>query len=363
MAESSLGILERHVLPILRDPSHVDSMSLADWDDTLRLLRQARLMGLVGHRIGATPGRTERLPVPVQGHFRSAINYSAFRVHAVQLELRELLEVLPANIRVTLLKGAAYIAQELPFAAGRVPNDVDLLVARADLDAVEAALVGGGWESDKVDPYDQRYYREWSHELPPMRAPGHALEVDLHHTIAPVTSRTRANDEALFAALLPVPNSRFWVLGGEDQVIHAAIHLFQDSDLSGRLRDLVDIDALLRGHVVPASSWPRLIERARTHGASRILWYALHYCRSWLATPVPEDVLGERPPPAARRAMDWVFSRSCPPRIEDGGRPLDLRLAQLAGEFRYHRLRMPAGLLARHVLHKITAPILPSRSG
>ena len=197
-----------------------------------------------------------------------------------------------------------------------------------------------------VDAYDQRYYREWSHELPPMRIPGHALEVDLHHTIAPVTSRTRAKDELLFAGLRPLEGSRFLLLDPADQIIHAAIHLFQDSELNGGLRDLVDIDGLLARHMQVPEHWSRLCDRAREHGATRVLWYALHYCERWLGTPVPRSSLGDAPPALARRTLDWVFVRSGLPRINDRPAGLALRLARQCGQIRYHWLRMPPMLLA-----------------
>lgn len=342
-----------HLLPLLRDENHAARMRLADWDDALRLARQARLLGLIAHRLAARPELWARLPRPVRGHLTSAINYSAHRLQMVRIELRALDAALPTtSMRVVLLKGAAYIAQSLPLACGRMPNDVDLLVAHKDIDAAETALSEAGWQSEVADAYDQRYYRQWSHELPPMRYPGHALEVDLHHTIAPVTSRTRVDDELLFADLVPLPDSRFFVLDPHDQVIHAAIHLFQDSELDGRLRDLVDIDGLVRHHLRTQSDWATLINRAERHHASTVLWYALHYCRTWLATPVPSALRAVAPPAPARWITDWIMRRNCLPRLADRPQSYGERLAATLGRVRYHLLRMPPGLLARHLLHK-----------
>jgi len=345
--------LARNILPLLRDAEHVRNMQLADWDDTIRLVRQARLLGTVAHRLRDQEGPWTALPTRVRGHLQAAINYSAYRVQLLRMEMRALDQALPGDLPVALLKGAAYLALDLPLARGRMPNDVDLLVRRTNIEAAEAALGSGGWKMEAKDPYDDRYYREWSHELPPMRYPGHALEVDLHHTIAPVTSRTRADDDLLFEGLQSLPGSRFLVLDPCDQIIHAAIHLFQDSDLHGQLRGLVDIDGLVRHHLSnDAQAWSRLVERAERHRADRVLWYALHYCRSWLGTPVPEGLALAPPPRWARRGMDWVFSRTCPPRIPDVAPSLGERLADTLGQLRYHRLRMPPALLARHFLHK-----------
>ncbi len=351
-----------HLLPLLSDPAHARQMQLADWDSTLRLARQARVLGMLAHRLQAHESRWRAIPERVRGHLQAAINYGAYRAHLVRMELRDLERALPADLPVILLKGAAYLLQELPLAQGRAPNDVDLLVRRADLDRAEAALKTAGWQMATQSAYDERYYREWSHELPPLRYPNHPLEVDLHHTIAPVTSRTRADDALLFADPRPLPGSRYRVLAPLDQIIHAVIHLFQDSELDGELRGLVDIDALLRTHLRTDGDWQALIERAHHHQASHLLWYALRYCCDWLQTPMPEDLTLDdlAPPTIARAALDWIFTRIGPPRLPETRPTLAQRLATQAGLVRYHRRRMPPALLARHLLHKGWVAVTPS---
>lgn len=341
----------RHLLPLLRDTGHARTMRLADWDETVRLARAARLLGTLAERLRADEPAWAQLPAPVRGHLQAAMHFAVHRAQLLRMELRALATALPAEIPVVLLKGAAYLAAGLPLARGRLPGDVDLLVRRADLDAAEAALLRGGWASATQDAYDQRYYREWSHELPPMRVPGHALEVDLHHTIAPVTGRCRADDALLLAASLPLPASRYAVLHPADQVIHAAIHLFQDTELDGRLRDLVDLDSLLRG-LPQEDAGARLRARAARHGASRMLWYALHYCRGWLGTPVAAEAWPEAPPAPARRLVDWIMLRHCLPRLPDRAPSVAERAAARAAQLRYHLLRMPPALLLRHAAHK-----------
>ncbi|MEA3639835.1 MAG: nucleotidyltransferase family protein [Lamprobacter sp.] len=381
----------QHLLPLLSDPTHAHRMQLADWDSTLRLARQARVLGMLAHRLQAAhSGRSKQaeqagaehwraIPERVRGHLQAAINYSAYRAHLVRMELRDLERALPAELPVTLLKGAAYLLQDLPLTRGRAPNDVDLLVTRANLDRAEAALKTAGWQMTTHSDYDEHYYRAWSHELPPLRYPGHPLEVDLHHTITPVTSRTRADAALLFADLRPIPGSRFLALSPADQIIHAVIHLFQDSELEGELRGLVDIDALLRTHLRTDHDWQALIERAHHHQASHLLWYALHYCRRWLQTPMPEDLVQSTnkvqgthkaqgnhnrtlaPPPCiARAALDWTLTRIFLPRLPETPPTLAQRLATQAGKVRYHLRRMPLALLARHLVHKSRVALTPS---
>ena len=72
------------------------------------------------------------------------------------------------DVDLVLLKGAAYLMAGLPAARGRVFSDVDILVPVARLAEVENALMLHGWSTTHHNAYDQRYYRQWMHELPPL---------------------------------------------------------------------------------------------------------------------------------------------------------------------------------------------------
>ncbi|EXI73658.1 MAG TPA: nucleotidyltransferase family protein [Candidatus Accumulibacter phosphatis] len=340
------------LLQLLTDPGRAGELTLADWDTLIRLARRARLLGVLAHRIQSRPGHLPAIPDCVRGHLDSATIYSAHRVHLLRMELAALARVLPTEVRVAVLKGGAYVIQDLETARGRLPNDVDLLVSRDDLRRSETALLAAGWEAEAVDDYADRYYREWSHEIPPMRFPGHPMEVDLHHTISPVTGRLKPDRALLFGDLQAVAGQRFLVLHPLDQILHAVIHLFQDSELVDNLRDLVDIDSLLRSYLQSADDWLALTRRAGRHGVERPLWYALHYCRKWLATPVP-DGLPLRPPPIAMVwLMDWLYPCCTLPRLADRPPPVARRIAVHLGLARYQWLRMPPGMLLRHLGHK-----------
>ena len=340
------------LLALLIDPRQAGSVGLADWDKIIRLARQSRLLGVLSYRIQSHPELLPQVPECVLGHLRSAAAYSAHRIQILRIELAALAKALPAEIPVVVLKGAAYIVQNLEITCGRLPSDVDLMVAYSDLKRAEAALLDAGWAGEVIDAYDQRYYREWSHELPPMHRPGHSVELDLHHTITPVTARLKPDTALLFADLQVVEGERFLVLHPQDQILHAAVHLFQDSELFANLRDLVDIDGLIRTHLHSESDWQALAARAARHHLERPLWYALRYCRAWLATAVPDDLPLAAPPAAAIRWMDWVFPRCTLPRIPDRQPPFSRRIAAQLGLLRYQWLRMPPALLLRHLAHK-----------
>jgi len=352
--------LERHVtllLSILVTPERAVVLTLDEWDLAVRAARGARLLGVIRARLDHAR-LLGSIPAEVRAQLDGAWSAAAYRRQMVLREMWAVANVLePLGIPLVALKGAAYIAQGLRCADGRLPEDLDLMVPRNRLDEAERALVDAGWASEKTDPYDQRYYRAWSHELPPMRFAGHPIELDVHHAILPPLGRVRPDARALFESAVPIPGSRFRALSPADQVLHACAHLFQDSDCAGRLRDLVDIDALLREHSAAPGFWTALLARARLHRLGRSLWYALRYGRAWLNTFAPEGVAAEvarlRPPALSRAAMDGLVPRALLPQSPEEEPTFGTRLARFALFFRSMWLRMPPWLLAYHSIAKL----------
>jgi len=97
------------------------------------------------------------------------------------------------------------------------------------------------------------------------------------------------------------------VLAPTDMMLHSAVHLFYDGDFTRGLRDLADMDALLRHFGTDTAFWPALLASAHTHDLVRPLFYALHYCAKVLGTPLPpeflEDVRAAANPGACHRYL------------------------------------------------------------
>ena len=344
-----------HLLRALREPTAMAGLEDATWD---LLVRQAAAAGLLG-RLGALAVQHSvkpELPVAVWRHMEAMLTIAGQQQRAVRWELAQLTETLSdLEGPVLLLKGAAYAAAGLAPAPGRLFSDIDLLVPRAQLDAAEAALMLGGWVSSHRSLYDQRYYRQWMHELPPMTHIRRGTVLDLHHSLLPLTARIRTPAEPIFAAARSLADfPRFSVPDSLDLVLHSATHLFHEGEWEHGLRDLVDLDALLRAGATEEGYWDRLLARARQLNLGRPLFYGLRYCRRLLATPVPAEVAGAcpgRPSAVAARAMDRillpafaVMHTSC--RVASSG------TAAFALYVRSHWLRMPLHLLLPHLAHK-----------
>jgi hypothetical protein len=107
-----------------------------------------------------------------------------------------------------VLKGAAYVAAGLPAAAGRLFNDIDLLVPREQLPQAESALMLAGWHASGLSEYDKRYYRRWMHEIPPLQHVQRDTVIDLHHAILPETARYHPDTARLRSRAVAVEGCR-----------------------------------------------------------------------------------------------------------------------------------------------------------
>jgi hypothetical protein len=239
-------------------------------------------------------------------------------------------------------------------------------VPRQRLAEVESALMMGGWVSMNRDAYDQRYYRTWMHELPPLKHMQRGTVLDVHHAIMPLTARLKPDSRLLLERARALEaDQRIKVLCPADMVLHSAAHLFHEGDLELGLRGLVDLDALLREFAPAEGFWSELHERAVQLQLEWPLHQALRYVGLLLQTPVPAftaEALRVSPQVRAgalRQAwMDTLFLRALRPAhatASDAWTPAARFLLYLRG----HWLRMPPGKLALHLLRKLTRPASP----
>jgi Uncharacterised nucleotidyltransferase len=343
------------LLQVLLQPRHALSLSPADWD---LLIRQARRANLLSRLAAALQSLLDQVPLAPRHHLEAAQLVARRQGQTTRWEVQCLRAALaPRGIEPILLKGAAYLLAELPASKGRLFGDVDILVPKAQIDASEAALVEQGWVfSSELSDYDRRYYREWMHEIPPLQHEERGSTLDLHHTILPPTARVQINTAALFEDARPLPGLHgVRTLAPATMFLHSAAHLFHEGELDNGLRDLFDLDALLRDFSQSPDFWPALIQRARVLGLSRPLYYALRYTGRLLLTPIPEHVMSEvqrsSPGPLTLALMDFCYLRGLMPNHASCDRRLT-PLARLLIYVRAHWLRMPTHLLAAHLARK-----------
>ena len=342
---------------LVENPLDLLNMSVDEMDLSLRLLRRVRLLGWLATQFDRA-GRLDSLPEAAAEQLESALAVVDARTRMAGWELDRIAWALAQHpdIRVIVLKGCGYLLRELPNAPGRLFADVDLLVAKDDLGRVEAALIDHGWSATELSPYDEKFYRDWSHEIPAMVHDEREVEVDVHHNIRGPYAPFRPDAGMLFQESRPIDGSRFHTLSDTDIILHAMTHLMYGGDLADGLRDLLDIDLMCR-HFAAADGtfWERLADRAISLNLGLPVFYSLRYSARLLDTPVPESVASRLAPlgpsGAVVRLMDSLVPYALFPQHPD--RPsARLNIARLLLFIRSHWVSMPPWMLLRHLSYK-----------
>lgn len=341
----------RALLSVLQDPARLAGLA----PETLtRVLYLARASALIG-RLAADADRFDimtKLPQAVQDQFLGAKRVAALSRTRLTWEMNRIRRaVWGTGRRVVLLKGAAYVSAGLTCAAGRVSSDIDVLMPRGELEWLEATLLAAGWQQSKDDAYDQAYYRNWMHELPPLYHPDRNATIDIHHTILPPTSRYKPDPAKLLARTRSIDDT-FSVLSEPDLLLHSACHLFADGEVRGGLRDLVDQRDMMVEFGQHEGFWADLLARAEELGLMRPLAYSLTYAQRLLAVPLPPHVRAwarqNLPGFPVRQIMDACVNTALVPHFIFERR-WQARLAAELLYMRSHWLRMPPLMLARHL--------------
>lgn len=331
--------------------------SAPDWEHLLSQARRTMLLPRLAERV-ASAGTQVMMPDRLRPHLQSARKVQQRVAQTMCIEVDRISTLLGhEGIRCVLLKGTAYLSAGLPPSRARLFGDIDLLVPKADLVRAEAALMGGGWVSADLGRYNQRYYREWMHEIPPLTHMTRGSIVDLHHTIVPPSSVFRVDGDVLMSSARRADgNNGLFVLQPVDMVLHSAVHLFTEGEFDHGLRDLLDLrDLLLHFGDQEAGFWPALVARAHELGLQRPLHHAVFHVERLFGTLVPGDmrpaIVDLSPSWLPRLMMAQLLSIALRPMHPSCQKPGD-GFARWLLYVRSHWVRMPLRLLVPHLLRK-----------
>ena len=337
-------------------PNDQPKLDFRQWEVLLGQARQSQLLArLAAHHVDHA--WLPIVPGPVRPHLESGMRLAERQQHEVRWEVDCIARALRhVAVPVVLLKGSAYLMANLPPARGRLFSDIDIMVPREAVERVEGALFAAGWISDERDPYNQRYYREWMHEVPPLRHVHRNTYIDLHHTITPPTSRFSVDGNKLIANALPLKDyPGLFVLSPPDMVLHSAVHLFTEGEFSHGLRDLLDLNDLLRRFEARPEFWPQLLDRSEALRLQIPLFHALYHLQRLFGTSPPQQlaqrVAGFGPNLISRHFMAWALGLALRPMHPS----CDTRWTGLARWLLYirsHALRMPLRLVIPHLVRK-----------
>lgn len=330
----------RLLVDALREPASVETLDSGQWTELISIARAESLIGSLAHRV-----KDVTVPDQVRAVLQDAIEaHDLARQQALWEADCARRALADYSGKIVLMKGTAYVAANLDAGLGRSIGDLDIMVAREDLPVVESALLDAGWEWVKPDPYDDQYYRDHMHELPPLIHRERDRMIDVHHTILPLTAGPKPDAGAILDKALRLEDG-LYVMAPADMLLHSIAHLFADGDLAGGLRNLWDINHLLRNFSERNEDfWAELNARAKPHGLVDELARAMRLAAHLYGTPV-QNIHADK-----RKLSDALYVRRLLAR--DGYGRETRKLTRFAFYVRSHWLRMPPLMLARHLWTK-----------
>ena len=250
-----------------------------------------------------------------------------------------------SEIEPILLKGSAYVAEHLLAGIGRRVSDIDILVDEEDISGTETLLQEAGWtpEETTANPYDQRYYRQWMHELPPMRHTTRRTLIDVHHRLLPRTARIKPDHRAMMAESALSSEAGLRVFSPTDRFIHSAIHIFGDGAFETPARSFIELYYLYADLSEPEKG--ALADRAVQVHAGKPVAGALWAIKRNFGVPTVVTAAEGRRLPAVSRLLKWAVAAVT-----------EREQAPLANLFLYvrsHYMRMPLPLLVGHLWKKV----------
>ena len=343
------------LLDFLRNPSIVQSYNNQQWSILYRVSKSTSLLAHVDWVIQQNELQNY-LPKKIIDNITSAKTIVEYKKRSALWELNRLWRaLLESDAEIIVLKGGAYLLGHLPFSQSRMFADIDILVKIDAIKNIEQILLEQDWNSENQDEYDQHYYRDWMHEIPPLRHITRTIEVDIHHTILPLTSRLHPDPSLFFENAVDSGQYGFKILAPCDMTLHSATHLFYDSGLDNKLKDLVDLDQLiLHFSSTDPDFLSNLIKRAQKLQLQRPLFYALRYTHRLLGTTIPTEILQDKtgaPSFIIRILMDSLVPLAILPEHPDHP-TIKVAIARWLLYVRSHYIRMPLKLLLPHLAHK-----------
>lgn len=346
-------MIDNILIDVLKKPEFMADLSFEQWNICLREAKMSGLTGRLSHDARAIE-ITEKLPAKVQDIFSSFDNISASSTRKIKWEINRVKRALKgSNEKVLLLKGGAYVEKNMTCTNGRVSVDLDVLIAKNRIDWAEDIFIKAGWRHQIINDYDQKFYREYSHELPPLVHPDRYISIDVHHNILPTTSKLCPDINKMLENAIRHENG-FYVFSDEDIILHSIVHQFQDGEVRSSLRNLLEQHDMYNEFGGNADFWQKLIPRAAELGFTRALYYSLQFSSAIFDTDIPKQVMIDikpyRPNFITDAIMKYMVMGVISPNL--GARGIGRWVSMNGLYIRSHWLRMPPMLLARHLTIK-----------
>ena len=342
------------VIDIIKQPNKAMKLSLSEWSQFIFILRECELLARF-YYLSQEDQVFNQYPEQAQRHLHSAKIKADRQARQAVFEAEQLNENLKKiNVQPIFLKGVAYTLLNNKASLGRTYSDMDVLVPKSELKKIERYLTLYGWFAKKTDDYDDKYYREWAHEIPPMFQTSRGTVADIHHNLLPPVSG-RAPNINLFTQQLQKTTSGTTTLSNAGLVLHSIIHLFFNEEFEHSFRDIIDLDLFFEENFNNQSFWNELFGLAQSSNFHVELYYAYRYCQKLLGSQFPEKFITKvtnfKPSNIRLLIADYIFLRVLLPN-HSSFNTRAMKISRSLAFIRGHLLKMPLHILIYHSLHK-----------
>ncbi|WP_395344595.1 nucleotidyltransferase family protein [Ningiella sp. W23] len=351
-----IPLTKEDIIALFKVPEAFLDLDNVRLSHALIVFRQQKLLARIAYRLEKT-GVLSRLDERSQRHLKNAKQIATRQNEQIKFEASELTDTLTQLCEYfVFLKGAAYSLCGSEVGSGRIFSDIDVLVPKRDIQKCEQRLSIQGWVGQPLNDYDDRYYRKWAHEIPPMQHSKRGTIIDIHHNIIPLISKAKVNVDALLKYKVELPDGNA-VLSEPAQFVHASIHLFRNEDYKGSFRDLTDL-YLMCEHKSDEFYFACL-DIAERIGLIEEVLFGFRYTDRHLGLNLPDKIIQSISALPKWRMLynDFVFDSVLLPQhnlIPNSDTPFRHTLAMLRG----HVLKMPLHILIYHLSVKSIRGIL-----
>lgn len=349
----------QYIVALFNTPNKALELNLTQWSKFIFVLRECGLLARF-YFIAEKDDCFTNFPVKVKHHLNSAKIKSERQNKQAIFEASEITSALQdINVIPVFLKGVAYDIKKSPASLGRIYSDMDILVEKTHLKGIERRLTLFGWFTKIVDDYDDKYYREWAHEIPPMQHSSRGTVADIHHNLLPPISG-KAPDIKKFTQKLYTTTSGLTTLSDPAMTLHSIIHLFFNEDFSHGFRDITDLHLIFSSQYENSEYWSTLLSLSIETKFSTELFYAVRYCKEITQTKFPQIFLEKinhfQPSHFKVKFADFIFQKVLLP-THPSCATKHSQFAHFLALFRGHILKMPLHILLYHSLRKLLVTV------
>ncbi len=272
------------------EKSHLESLSLSEWEKLTVLAKQHHLLPLLKYRLAAE-NLEHLIPETILEQMNSVLLQTTMRNLSLLAEFRQLVNEFGENaIEVIALKGIYLAATVYPQIGLRHMRDIDLLVSPQDmLEAVRIMQSLGYKPEREITELDLSF--KYAHHLP-LFTKNKKLRVEIHARLT-ISSDQHGEKSQLWwkgRQTVQIAGVTAEVLAPLDLILHLCIHISYHHCFKVDLRHYYDLVAVIC-FWGKEFDWDELVRRTKQRKWEKGVLLTLKMVQSLFRLPLPEKLL------------------------------------------------------------------------